>query len=384
MEDLKGCAAKVNTYLKANATKILLLAVILTAVLSMKYVAYGKYTSWLADSTQTVAADYCFSSNLLKDATDNINDIQSYKIASWDKSGHTITVEMHNYDNSLRWNETGAALFYYMDLNLYPTDQCVSGEAIGSDVFVLDYNLGSELIEGEDTPQVVPFFGMYKGRNVALIPGNAAYDKKECSQNVYVQLGSANLSTEGLSNRYYLKVDAYSIPYSELENIDCGGRITKADGKLYLDGEEITPNIYEKHLSALFKLGEGSPSARQKYEVNQATTESRVILNITTDVAAEIKIFYNPDKLNPNAEDYVGALKTESAIGSNVELNYAVFSTLGGTEPTIFYKKVYSETMHITDSLEGQFSDYYDGGVFKADMYLEFPKIEGDEPTPDD
>lgn len=269
---------KLNSFVKKNLTKVLLLAVLLTSVFSMRNVAYGKYVDWLADYSQVIAEDFHFTSDSLK-STD-----KKYNISKWISNSnrvYNLTFEVRNYDNSLLWNESGTNLFYYIDAKVY-NDADLSSENTD---FTIEYVFPNGAL-----------VGTYMEHDVACIKGMSSFSKNQGLHQNSIRLSYPE-EIPSVPNIAYLEIKAVSIPYSEISEI------TLKDGVDVSIVNDCNGNIYYEELSALYNLGVGSSDAGFSHELEQDINEYLVRFFVRSKATTDLKIYYNPEILLATAVD---------------------------------------------------------------------------------
>ena len=289
----KTWVKKLNSFVKKHLTKVLLLAVLLTGVFSMRNIAYGKYVDYLADYSQAVAEDFHFTSDALKSA-----DIQKkYNIGTWITSTvyeYKLSLEIRNYDNALLWNEANTNLFYYLDAQIY-NEAALSTKAANLTV-TYTYEPGAIVGKYTDSEGIE--------HDVACIQGMSTFEKEDGlhKNSITVNYPTDMAQAPGIK---YMQVKAVSIPYSEI------GKIALNSGVDSGIIDNCKGNIYYSELSAVYNLGVGSSGGIFNHDIEQENNEYLVRLYLRSGFTTKVKIYYNPTVLF-----YSGETSTESVGGA--------------------------------------------------------------------
>jgi len=297
---MKESLISIKEYAVKNILRFLLLAVILTLCFAMRYAAMGKYVVYLKDSTQVIAGESYFASNYLKefsdghDGTGNIEEIQNFSISSWDKKHFTLSIDLQNYDNSLKVNKSSQNIFVYVVADLVNENgqnmwDTIKNDNPGLELTTTFKNNNGDTVN-EDGYYTDAAFGMQK---VILLKGGGIDSKKAV---VSISTGDELRATK-ITQNFYIRVRTYMVPFDEYNKINFTG--ADSDRHVLTDSE----GIFYHQLAGAFFLGTIDADAVIDQEIEdtglrivaQASCSMR---NVTT---VKIRLYYNASMLEPLA-----------------------------------------------------------------------------------
>ena len=171
-------------------TKLLAYSLFLSVILLAGTFTRTKYTSYLNDHSHVVAQDFIFASNYLDDEEAGAR----YSISSWSSKSYDINLEIHNYENSLRFNKGGKDIYYKVIVERYDDENFTRKSA--NQYITYDVTYPTELV------------GDY-----VCLPGMDTYVKEKGTHNIKVNIKFAdNYTIEG---NQYIKITAMTRGQSE-------------------------------------------------------------------------------------------------------------------------------------------------------------------------
>ena len=333
----------------------------------MRYVAYGKYVSYVKDYTSVVAGDLFFKSSTLSvDGTTNRVPV------SLDKE---ITIELDNYENSLVYNEDGDDIYYYVEAELYDTDDYQIREA-SDEITAISYT--KEIIYGikknpggteEKNTDVVGDWVVKKGDSISKTSIAALYGHEngfsttdDQGRNfVYIRLKTPKAGTP---EKMFLVVTATALSLSDTSN---GNYI-----KLYdsyddqtgetIPGEKLTDvGSFKIELKGLYELSNVAEGVDYNaYISRQAGGETKVLYTIACNKitgagdSAQFRMIFDTSKLTLSLSADYDMPQPISITGSAIEtyqyvdVDQAAPSSIAYT----FYKVDRSDTIQEGSILE--------------------------------
>lgn len=193
-------------YLQRNMTRVLLLAVLLSTGLTMHFVTRAKYISYVNTENHAVAGKFYFTCNYLQPEEENI----VYEISNWKRNEYAIDLRIHNFENSMLYNEGGC--YYHVEAIMYKNKDA------GGKYTNVDADFTAEIEYKGAGDNIVEF----NGKKYAYLPGIKATDlaadksvKDLGTQLVTVKLTAKN--GDKVTEERFLEVKAYTMTVPEMK-----------------------------------------------------------------------------------------------------------------------------------------------------------------------
>ena len=309
-------------YCRRRFSRLLLLAVLLLAFGCIRQAASAKYAAYLYDFTSAVADDFYFSSDYLRETEKK----QEYFVNTWDGKTYEVTLEIRNYENSLRFNHEGTDFYYYVDAALYKSADMEEKD----DQFTITITYDSEVNQAyfmDDGSTGERENGTWV--ECRRMNGTASFDKYSGAQKVTISLDSEDAGKETIAR--YLKVTAHTVPsgvplYEEKNN--SGTPIEYNDGVFYETREAV--------FALSRKGGEAGISTQISNSDDYTVTYKLLCAGVSGGSSTKVRVYYNPDKVSPASE--LGTVLTDTTGYKGFHSYVMVSVNDSGTTSLPFYK----------------------------------------------
>ena len=270
--------------MKRNMTRFLLLAVLLTAGLTLRMAAFAKYNAYMDDFTSAVAGDFCFGSDILDEPGQPGGQ---HTIGGWDAQTAKINVEIRNYLNSLRWNSADVDFFYTVDAAVYTDENCSTKDS--SFTVTVDY-----MDSGEHA--LTPIESGTK--KYMLLPGTEEFNTASGVQKVRIRAAAASpvSGAGGEKATRYLKITAHTLPLSE------ANALAAEKGLITSGAYDTTRGVYASELEAVYKLVQDFSSddiISCSYTEEENYIYYRLSCSESYGGTSRVKVCFDPRKLTP-------------------------------------------------------------------------------------
>lgn len=312
-------------YIVRRRNRFLLLAILVTAGLTLRMASFAKYNAYMDDFTSAVAGDFFFTSNYLY-----AEKIDPYQINSFDGANYDLSLLIRNYENSLRYNKTGTDFFYTVDAKVYSDADCTAEDT----TFEITINYGDTsdknmVATSTDDEGKVSKYG--------YLPGMETYNTEHGEQKVLVSM--ARRGGGAVSDARYLKITAHSIPKQLLS------KLVFRNGFTY--DESHYSGVYYGTLEAVFNLNITSGGATITGTIEPGpdyAVRYRLECDNASSGSTQVKVFYNSEKLSPDI-----SLGTPNYDSTEGKLYVQTSVTNGGVKDLYFYKSSLNTQIEAND-----------------------------------
>ena len=329
---------KMRKFVKRYETRLLLLAVLLTAGAALRTAAYAKYNSYLEDSSSAVAGDFYFTSDYLAEGVG-----MTHYITTCDGEHYDCPIRIQNYENSLRYNHADTDFFYTVEGAVYTDPSC--NEEF-RDTFYDSQNGGS----------ITAYYGGTSNPNLAvtdddgikygLLCGTEQFSTENGAQTIRV---SCDRATQCDSSQIrYFKVTLRTVPLYKANELQAQ---LPANLKANYN---TTRGVYYGELSCVFVLSRSTEDASVTESLHKGSDYTiRYTLSCKSG-NADVRVYYDHTKVvpdgalgaigieNENGKRYITTHVQSSAetdcyffllnLGSTVDINDFSFKVLSGAE----------------------------------------------------
>lgn len=324
-------------FMNKHRIKSLFFVFVLLLFGSVTLTTKTRYVSYVSDYFAAVAGDFCFGSNYLAAPEDGV----SYTISSWDKKKFTVTVQVQNYLNSLRYNQEDVNFYYVVEGQMYSDSACT--EVTPGFTVTVEHSSSVETVVSD-------------GITYAYLSGMSDFDKTAGGNNVTITAET----TGSASDTQYLKVNAYTVPV------------------LPMDSEEVqehTYGVFYDQLEAVFVLEDSTGSTAVTSVLRQSDSNSEVQLRITCPEipnasSQQLRVYYKTDVLTADTKTLPNPQSYDS------EYNYSDITVNSSSITTVLLFKNSSGDVSLGDSASDMEDIYVE--------VLETETTESDDDTDDD
>lgn len=298
---------KIIKYVKDNLNKFLLILVILTFCISMRDVALGKYVTYLKESTQVVADEFFFTSNYMKIVEDG-DTPPIVPVAVWNRTGigDSVSVELRNYSNSLKYNKSGTDFFYYIDADWSISQNEIDhGELEG---LIKDLTVSFLDIKKEDGDGVSKdVIGKYTTKDgesydVRLLKGNDDFGRAiDRTQRASIRIEPTEESYT-ITDTIYIHVTAKIVPAIEMKNVKLYDIDTYPNTKTETGNySEETKGVFNQEMKLIYKMGgeESTATIVHSFDISDSVTFTLGCKKLKNQGTVKVRIYYDSALIKP-------------------------------------------------------------------------------------
>ena len=262
---------------RANLTRLLLLAVLLTGGLALNRTARARYLGFLYDYTSVVAgSESYFSSDYLFEASEG----KTISTQLWQGDTFELPITLRNYSNALLYNHKGTNIYYYLEGAMYSDEACTTVDSL----YTVSFEATDARVVGTTTVNGTQF-------KVYCLYGNDSFEQlREHPNEIRVKSSYAGNANE-LKDQFtrYLKVSAYTVPSTSVT-------FTNSDAQA-IAGSADTQEVFYHSLQTVFSL--------TKVKGSGELTADWKPVSSNTDYAVELQIYTSGTSTNSTAATYV-------------------------------------------------------------------------------
>ena len=275
--------------MKRYETRLLLLAVLLTAGAALRTAAYAKYNSYLEDSSSAVAGDFYFTSDYLAEG-----EGMTHYITTWDGKHYDCPIRIQNYENSLRYNHADTDFFYTVEGAVYVDEACTTeDEFYGAN--------GIKILYGGQSDSGVAVID--DGVKYGLLCGTEQFSTENGAQTIRVSC-DRDVPLQNMEESRYFKVTLRTVPLYKANELK--DSLPDSLKEKY----DTTRGVYYGELTCVFVLTRSTEDA----QVSEALTIGndytvRYTLRCSSG-NADVRVYYDHTKVMPDGA--LGAIGIEN------------------------------------------------------------------------
>ena len=270
---------KMRKFVKRYETRLLLLAVLLTAGAALRTAAYAKYNSYLEDSSSAVAGDFYFTSDYLAEG-----EGMTHYITTWDGKHYDCPIRIQNYENSLRYNHADTDFFYTVEGAVYTDEECtIEDEFYGAN--------GIKILYGGQSDSGVAVID--DGVKYGLLCGTEQFSTENGAQTIRVSC-DRDVPLQNMEESRYFKVTLRTVPLYKANELKDSLPVSLKDEY------DTTRGVYYGELSCVFVLSRSTEDASVTESLHTGSDYTvRYTLRCKSG-NADVRVYYDHTKVVPD------------------------------------------------------------------------------------